>query len=126
SDAKQQITPEVFLQLLANLRIPKASTDNEEFLSQLAELRRQIDEIDNDMIGMLGRRMRLAEQIGLYKKENNIAILQAQRWSAIIEKAQARGALQGLSKEFMEQFLRAVHQESINHQEEVISKQAVS
>ena len=75
------------------------------------------------MIGMLGRRMRLAEQIGLYKKENNIAILQAQRWSAIIEAAQAKGALQGLSKEFMEQFLRAVHQESINHQEEVISKQ---
>ncbi|MEL6391673.1 MAG: chorismate mutase [Bacteroidota bacterium] len=123
SDAKQQITPEVFLKLLSNLRIPSESTDNKEFLSQLAELRRQIDEIDNDMIGMLGRRMRLAEQIGLYKKENNIAILQAQRWSAIIEAAQAKGALQGLSKEFMEQFLRAVHQESINHQEEVISKQ---
>ncbi|MEO0628669.1 MAG: chorismate mutase, partial [Bacteroidota bacterium] len=85
SDAKQQITPEVFLKLLSNLRIPSESTDNKEFLSQLAELRRQIDEIDNDMIGMLGRRMRLAEQIGLYKKENNIAILQAQRWSAIIE-----------------------------------------
>ncbi|MEM7573918.1 MAG: chorismate mutase [Bacteroidota bacterium] len=122
SDAKQQITPAVFKELIDNLQLRQATTDDVEFLSKLAELRRQIDEIDNDMIGMLGRRMRLAQEIGEYKKANNIAILQAQRWSAIIEAAQAKGNLQGLSNEFMERFLRAVHQESINHQEAIMNK----
>ena len=122
SDAKQQITPDVFKELIDNLQLRQETTDNPEFLSQLGELRRQIDEIDNDMIGMLGRRMRLAQEIGEYKKANNIAILQAQRWSAIIEAAQTKGNLHGLSNEFMERFLRAVHQESINHQEAIMNK----
>ncbi len=120
SDAAQQITPAVFLEMVTNLRLRRPTTDNEEYLNQLSELRRQIDEIDDEIIGQIGRRMRLAEQIGVYKKANNIAILQAARWNELIEQATDKGGKQGLSSEFMQQMLRAIHQESINHQERVM------
>lgn len=121
SDAKQQITPAVFHELVKGLTLRQTTSDNPVFIGQLSELRRQIDEIDEDMLGMLGRRMRLAEQIGEYKKDNNIAILQPDRWQELIDAATAKGETQGLSPAFMQSFLRAVHQESIDHQEAVMN-----
>ncbi len=125
SDAKQQITPKVFGELLNGLALRQTTSDNPVFIGQLAELRRQIDEIDDELIGMLGRRMRLAEQIGEYKKANNIAILQPDRWQELIDQATQKGSTQGLSPAFMQTFLRAVHQESIDHQEEVMNSKLV-
>lgn len=122
SDAAQQITPATFKELTGGLKMRQQKSDNPVFIGQLAELRRQIDEIDEDMVGMLGRRMRLAEKIGEYKKENNIAILQPDRWQELIDEATRKGSGQGLSAEFMEAYLRAVHQESIDHQEAVMRK----
>lgn len=126
SDAKQQITPAVFKELTDNLKIRQSSSDDPIFMSQLTELRRQISEIDDDIIGMLGRRMRLAEQIGAYKKENNIAILQPDRWQELIDEAAKKGKQQGLSKDFMQSLLRAIHQESIDHQEAVMNSKDVA
>lgn len=121
SDAAQQITPAVFKELVDGLTLRQASSDNPVFIGQLAELRRQIDEIDDELIGMIGRRMRLAEQIGEYKKANNIAILQPDRWQELIDIATQKGGAQGLSPDFMQTFLRAIHQESIDHQEAVMN-----
>lgn len=121
SDARQQITPAVFKELTDNLKMRQSTTDNPVFIGQLSELRRQIDEIDSDLMGMIGRRMRLAEEIGQYKKANNIAILQPDRWQELIDEATKKGAEQGLSAKFMQTYLRAVHQESIEHQEAVMN-----
>jgi chorismate mutase len=64
--------------------------------------------------------MKIAEQIGQYKKDNNITILQTGRWNEIIERASVKGEKIGLSKEFITRYLDAVHMESINHQKKVL------
>lgn len=122
SDAAQQITPAQFLDLRNQLVLRKPTTDDIEFLERLDHLRHDIDEIDNEILNLLGRRMQLAEKIGQYKKRNNIAILQTDRWNEILEQAMAKGKLKGLSQEFVEVLLRAVHQESINHQASVMNE----
>lgn len=121
SDAAQQITPAVFGEMLQNLRLRKPSA-NEVEMEKLTELRRQIDEVDNDLIGMLGRRMKLADSIGEFKAERNIAVLQSDRWDAIMAEAAKAGAKHGLSEDFMKAYLRAVHQESIDHQDAIVNR----
>ena len=69
---------------------------------------------------ILGQRMKIAEKIGQYKKENNITILQTNRWNEIIEKAFNHGDKLGLSKEFITKYFDAVHMESIAHQKRVL------
>ncbi len=85
-------------------------------------MRQQIDEIDEEMMSLLGERMKLARAIGDYKRINNIAILQPERWKSMLLDAQSRGAQRGLSPEFISDLLKAIHQESINMQERVIRK----
>lgn len=121
SDAMQQITPAQFKELVDSLVFRAPSTDNPAFLESLDHLRHEIDEIDDELLNLLGRRMELAEGIGLYKKRNNIAILQPGRWGEILEKSIAKGKLKGLSEEFVAVFLKAIHQESINHQAKVMN-----
>ncbi|MCC6460007.1 MAG: bifunctional 3-deoxy-7-phosphoheptulonate synthase/chorismate mutase type II, partial [Saprospiraceae bacterium] len=116
SDAKQQITPEAYAELSGRLIVRRETTDNADFLENLENLRHKIDEVDLELFNLLGRRMRLAEDIGRYKQRNNISILQTARWSEILEKASAQGQARGLSPEFIERYLTAVHQESITHQ----------
>ena len=125
SDAKQQITPAVFGEMVNNLIVRKRTTDDIEFLETIDQLRSQIDEVDTELMNLLSKRMKLAESIGAYKKRKNMTILQPNRWNEILEKAQALGKVKGLSGDFMEAYLRAVHQESINHQEEIMSKTKV-
>ncbi len=121
SDASQQITPAVFGELLQGLRLRKPTADEVE-MERLTELRRQIDEIDNDLIGMIGRRMKLADQIGEFKAERNIAVLQESRWEEVLHETSKRGKAHGLSEEFMHGYLRAIHQESIDHQDAIVNK----
>ena len=85
-------------------------------------LRSQIDLIDDDLIKLLGERMKVAEEIGLVKREKGITILQTNRWEEIIEKGSSNGELQGLSRNFMIRYLNAIHQESIEHQNEVMNR----
>ena len=121
SDAAQQITPQVFGELLENLRLRKPTVDEME-MEPLTELRRQIDEIDSDLIGMIGRRMKLADQIGDFKAQRNIAVLQTTRWEVVLQEATKAGQKHGLSEQFMKNYLRAVHQESIDHQDAIVNK----
>nr|WP_238750164.1 chorismate mutase [Neolewinella maritima] len=121
SDAAQQITPQVFGELLQNLRLRKPTVDEVE-MEPLTELRRQIDEIDADLIGMIGRRMKLSDQIGEFKAERNIAVLQSDRWEEVITEASKKGSAHGLSEDFMNAYLRAIHQESIDHQDAIVNR----
>jgi chorismate mutase len=121
SDAAQQITPQTFGDLIENLRLRKPTVDEME-MAPLTELRRQIDEIDSDLIGMIGRRMKLSDRIGEFKAERNIAVLQSDRWEEVIQEASKQGSQHGLSMQFMNSYLRAIHQESIDHQDAIVNR----
>jgi chorismate mutase len=122
SDAQQQITPNELVDLLGRLimRAPR-STDNK-FLDLLSELRTQIDMYDDQLLDLMEQRMKVAETIGKYKKENDITILQTSRWDQIIRKAIEKGGKKGLSAEFIDKLFKSIHEESINHQMKVMNK----
>lgn len=120
SDAAQQITPGQYLEMRDRLVFRQPTTDDAEFLENLEHLRHEIDELDEELFNLLGQRMKLSERIGEYKQRNNIAILQATRWSEILERALIKGRMKGLSEEFVSVMLKAIHQESISHQEKVM------
>ncbi len=120
SDAKQQVTPEVLNVMLDTIIWRKEDVNSEEYHAALEKLRQQINQLDDELMQILGQRMRIAEQIGKYKKDNNITILQTSRWNEIIERATKKGDKIGLSKEFISKYFDAVHMESINHQKKIM------
>ena len=120
SDAKQQVTPERLKEMLDAIIWRKEDISSEEYHAALEKLRQQINQLDDELMQMLSQRMRIAEKIGKYKKENNITILQTNRWNEIIERAAAKGDKIGLSKEFITKYFDAVHMESINHQKKIM------
>ena len=122
SDADQQITPDQFREMKQRLVFRRLTTDNVEYIDQIEHLRHELDEVDEELLNLLGSRMKLAERIGEYKRRNNIVILQSERWAEILEHAVAKGRMTGLSEEFVTAFFKAVHQESINHQEQVMDQ----
>ena len=122
SDAKQQITPEKLGELIGNIRWRKEDVASPEYQAALEKLRQQINNLDDELMQILSQRMKVAENIGQYKKENNITILQTNRWNAILERAFAKGEKFGLSKEFVTKYFDAVHMESINHQNKIMNK----
>ena len=122
SDAAQQVTPATLKQMFINLRVRKVSDDESEYNQKMAKLRMQIDEFDGKLLEILGSRMKVADKIGLLKKEKNVAILQNQRWNEILGKMILEGEEKGLSNEFVMHLFKAIHQESITHQEKVINK----
>ncbi|MCD8529312.1 MAG: bifunctional 3-deoxy-7-phosphoheptulonate synthase/chorismate mutase type II [Flavobacterium sp.] len=122
SDAAQQVTPVTLKQMFINLRVRKVTDDESEYNQKMAKLRMQIDEFDGKLLEILGNRMKVADKIGLLKKEKNVAILQNQRWNEILGKMILEGEEKGLSNEFVMQLFKAIHQESISHQEKVINK----
>lgn len=121
SDAAQQVTPTVLKQIMVDLKIRKESNQEVEYNDKLNTLREQIDVIDNSLVDSLGKRMKLADGIGLLKKEKNVAVLQSKRWNEILGKMILEGKEKGLSEEFVLRIFKAVHQESINHQEKIIN-----
>lgn len=122
SDAAQQVTPATLKQMFVDLRVRKVTDDESEYNQKMAKLRMQIDEFDGKLIEILGNRMKVADKIGLLKKEKNVAILQNQRWNEILGKMILEGQEKGLSNEFVMLLFKAIHQESITHQEKVINK----
>jgi chorismate mutase len=121
SDAKQQITPEILSTILDNLIWRIENTDQKEFLTALATLREQINQIDDELMALIGQRMKIADKIGAYKKENNITILQTHRWNEILAKAFKKGEKLGLSNDFITKYFDAVHMESISHQNKIMN-----
>jgi chorismate mutase len=122
SDANQQITPERLKELLEDIVWRKERITSEELHAQLEKLRRQIDRLDDEILQLLHHRMKISEQIGLYKKDNNITILQTERWNQILERVCKNGEKAGLSKEFITQYFDAIHMESIKHQDAIMNE----
>jgi chorismate mutase len=122
SDAKQQITPERLAELLDSIRWRKEDVPSAEYHAAMEKMRQQINHLDDELMQILSERMKVAEKIGLYKKQNNITILQTNRWNEILERATAKGDKLGLSKEFITKYFDAVHMESINHQNRIMNE----
>ena len=121
SDAAQQVTPKTLVKIMEDLRIRKESDPEAEYMSALNNLRAQIDVVDNQVLELLGKRMQVADGIGALKKEKNVAVLQSKRWNEILGKMVLEGEQKGLSEEFILKLFKAIHQESINHQEKIIN-----
>ena len=121
SDAAQQVSPNKLVQIMKDLRIRKETSEEAEYNRQLDNLRAQIDIIDNQLIETLGKRMKVSDGIGEIKKKRNVAVLQTNRWNAILGNMILEGESRGLSEEFVLRMFKAIHQESINHQEKIIN-----
>ncbi|MGF1555547.1 chorismate mutase [Paucihalobacter sp.] len=121
SDAAQQVTPEALVQIMKDLKIRKEFDPETEYNASLNNLRAQIDVVDNQIIELLGKRMKVADGIGSLKKQKNVAVLQSKRWNEILGKMVLEGNEKGLSEEFILKLFKAIHQESINHQEKIIN-----
>jgi 3-deoxy-7-phosphoheptulonate synthase len=121
SDAAQQVTPDDLRDLLSRLIIRNPVASDPKLLDILGELRQQIDVFDEHLLDLLEKRMKVAETIGQYKKENNITILQATRWDEIINRVMSKTRAKGLSAEFIDTIFKAIHQESINHQMKIMN-----
>ena len=121
SDAAQQVTPDTLKQMFVDLKMRKETDLEAEYNSKLSNLRAQIDVIDNQLIDTLGKRMKISDEIGELKKKKNVAVLQTNRWNAILGNMILEGEERGLSEEFVLRMFKAIHQESINHQEKIIN-----
>lgn len=121
SDAAQQVTPKKLVQIMKDLRIRKETDEEAEYKNSLSNLRAQIDVLDNQLIDLLGKRMKVSDGIGELKKQKNVAVLQSNRWNAILGNMILEGEQRGLSEEFILKMFKAIHQESINHQEKIIN-----
>ncbi len=122
SDAKQQITPAQLKELLGKLVLRTLKSSNPNILHTLEDLRQQIDKFDNELLDILEERMKVAEEIGDYKKINNITILQPDRWYEILTKTKEKGKSRNLSDEFIAQIFKSIHQESINKQTKIMNE----
>ena len=120
SDAAQQLTPESVGEMLGELVIRHAHTENIQYRESIDELRARIDAIDSELLDLLALRMKVSDEIGQYKKQNNITILQAGRWEKILQKVFAYGDKQGLDSEFLEKIFKAIHQASIDRQTSIM------
>jgi chorismate mutase len=121
SDAAQQVTPKRLVQIMKDLKIRKETDPETDYNNSLNNLRAQIDIVDNQIIDLLGRRMKAADGIGKLKKQKNVAVLQSKRWNEILGKMILEGKDKGLSEEFVLRMFKAIHQESINHQERILN-----
>lgn len=121
SDAAQQITPDTLVQMMQDLKIRKETDDDADYKNKLNTMRTQIDVIDASLLESLSKRMKVANEIGELKKSHNVAVLQSKRWNEILGKMILDGDQKGLSEEFILRIFKAIHQESINHQDQIIN-----
>lgn len=121
TDKEQQITPDQLAKMIS-LLVLREEKGPVEFENKLEELRSEIDKIDEELIHLLAKRMDIVEEIGQYKKENNITILQLKRWSHVIHDRMEKGQDLGLTKEFLVKLLEALHEESIHRQMKVMNR----
>jgi chorismate mutase len=122
SDAKQQVTPNELAEILSRLIIRQPVPNNNKVIDELGELRSIINILDDQLLVTLEQRMKVADKIGEYKKKNNITILQSKRWDDIINKMLERGKQKGLSNEIINNVFKAIHQESIRRQTDIMKR----
>lgn len=118
SDAKQQVTPDVLDYILSLLVIRDETVSTE----GIHELRNQIDQLDNQLMDILSKRMRVCREIGQYKKEHNMTVLQTSRYNEILDKRGAQGSLCGMDPNFIKTVFEQVHEESVRQQIEIINQ----
>lgn len=118
SDAKQQVTPEVCDYIVGML----VARDNTFTTENIKLLRQQIDNIDNELVELLAKRMRVCREIGQYKKEHNIQVLQTGRYNEILDKRGVQGSLTGMSSDFIKQVFEHIHEESVRQQLEIVNQ----
>ncbi len=121
SDASQQVVPERLAEIISGIQWRYETTTEKEFLYALEKFREQINQIDDELLLLIGQRMKIADMIGEFKKNNSITILQTNRWNEILERAFKKGVGLGLSKDFITKYFDAVHMESINHQNKIMN-----
>lgn len=124
SDAAQQVTPSALKDLLESLKFRSADASTPDVENKLDGLRKQIDNLDDDIFQKISSRMKIADQIGEYKRDNSVTILQVGRWEEIINKRIALGKAMGLGDEFLEAFLKLIHKESIRRQNVIMNEQS--
>jgi chorismate mutase len=122
SDAKQQVTPDGLSQLLNGFQVREVQSTNQAFAHHLNDLRQKIDHVDEEIIKLIGERMKISEEVGRYKKENNITILQLERYKEIIRTRTEWARKMGLTEEFIEIYLEQLHKESIRTQTRVMNQ----
>lgn len=118
SDAKQQLTPDALCGVLSALVVRNEQNTTE----SLSSLREQIDQIDNDILAILAKRMRISMEIAQYKKEHSMSVLQAGRYDEILTKRSLQGKEMGMSEEFIKEVFEAIHAESVRQQMDVINR----
>ena len=124
SDARQQLTPSELSDLLYRQIVVKdKDSDAPEWKENIDQLRAKIDIIDENILYALGSRMKVSRQIGEYKKNSNVAILQTSRWDKVLAKVVEKGAEYGLSEKFLKAVFNAIHEASVEVQNEIISGQ---
>jgi len=121
SDAAQQVTPQHLGYIIKNLVMRQQKVDHKNAVT-LEELRVQIDKLDDEVLQLMEQRMSVSEKIGFFKKENNVTILQTNRWNELLKKRINIGLSKGLSEEFIQKIYAAIHEESILHQKAVMNK----
>ena len=121
SDSAQQLTPPDLKEILFSLLVRDNDTDNLEYRENIDQLRAKIDVLDENLLYTLGSRMKICRQIGQYKKDNNIAILQTSRWDSLLAKAVEKGKEYGLSEQVVTEIFTAVHDSSVALQNEILS-----
>lgn len=122
SDAKQQVTPAVLVKIIEGLVVRTPASNDKNVKDHLSVFREQIDQLDDEIMQKFAARMKISEQIGQFKKDNQITILQVNRWEEIIHTRVALGLAMGLSEEFSQEMLKLVHRESIQVQTRVMNK----
>ena len=121
TDAKQQVTPAALAELMDSLTLRTVESANQAFADKLSELRKQIDKIDDQIIQKMGERMQIVQQIGEFKRDNDVTILQVNRWDEIIKKRQAFAQALKLNDHFVSKLLELIHGESIRKQTEIMN-----
>lgn len=119
SDASQQVTPDILDYILSMLVIRDTVAQGD----TLTSLRKDIDELDNELIDLLAKRMRISRKIGEYKKEHDMAIVQTRRYSEILDKRGAQGTLKGIESDCIKNIFEHIHEESVRQQMDIINKQ---
>lgn len=122
SDASQQITPKELGQMLDRIRIRRTVGGNKKLFNALGAMRKLIDELDLDLLQVIEKRMKVAETIGLFKKQNDLVVLQSKRWEELMKNIMDIGTKKGLSKDFINAMFKSIHQESINKQTAIINE----
>lgn len=122
SDAQQQVTPKQLDKIIKGLILRSESFLDKAYQSLLDELREKIDDLDQELIQKLSSRMKIAAQIGEYKRDNQVKILQMNRWESILDERMQLGMAMGLNENFVKKMLQLIHQESISIQTEIMNK----